>query len=330
MTFHPARADTVWLDNGDRLSGTIQSLDNGILLLKTAYGGDIRIEFKQVKTLQSATSLVVNDQVLAREYDAKLLRAQAREVVLEGVQRDGNAARAVTAAIPLDNVERITRPHPILRDASLYGTLDLSLNQKHASTNTQDYAVKLRAESRHGLWRHRTSGAYARSKEAGNVNTNNYAASYTLDRFLTQQAFWQGRVSHRQDWVEEVRRQTAYGTGPGYQFWDDELGAFSLSVLLGGVYYGYDDGTSQHSPAAALRWDYKRYISGKAFEIYTQGEAMRPFSGGADFNISGEVGLRYNINHWMSLYIKYARDQVSGSRQTLNESVYGAGVGLSF
>ena len=35
----PALADTVWLDNGDRLSGEIVLMDGGKLALKTRYAG---------------------------------------------------------------------------------------------------------------------------------------------------------------------------------------------------------------------------------------------------------------------------------------------------
>lgn len=38
----PALADTVWLDNGDRLSGEIVLMDGGKLALKTRYAGQVR------------------------------------------------------------------------------------------------------------------------------------------------------------------------------------------------------------------------------------------------------------------------------------------------
>lgn len=325
-----ASADTVWLDNGDRLTGTIKSLDNGVLVVQTDYGGDIQVAFGHVKTLQSTTTLVVRDNDQAREYQAKLLQANQGTVILEGTRNDVDESQNIKTDVPLKSLDSIARPHTLLGDTSITGKLDLSLNQKTSSTDTEDYALALHAEARHGLWRHRLDGSYLRSKEDDDVNTDNYGVDYTLDRFITQKTFWQARVLHKQDWVEEVRRQTAYGTGPGYQFWDDELGAFSLSALLGRVNYGYDDGTSDSSYAGALRWNYVRYLNGKEIELYTKGELLRPFDQGATISVNGEAGVRYNLNHWLSLYLKYARDQVSGSRQTLNESIYSTGVGVSW
>ncbi|MBV7483746.1 DUF481 domain-containing protein [Bordetella sp. BOR01] len=324
----PACADTVWLDNGDRLTGTIQSLDNGYLLIHTDYGGDLRIAFDHVKTLQSDTPLVIRDASMAHDYRAKLVSAEPGTVVLDGVRREADIVQPVKEDVPLKSLESLVRPRPFLRETSVTGHVDLAANKRTASNDTQDYSATLNTTIRHGWWRHQFNGAYLHSREDDGVNTNNLGMDYTLDRFLTEKAFWQVRLMHRRDWVEDLNRQTAYGTGPGYQFWDNELGAFSLSALLGRVHYGYSDGSSDAAYAGSLRWDYVRYFSGKEFELFTKGELMRPFEGDARIAINGEAGVRYNVNSWMSLYLKYARSQVSSTFQSLNESIYSTGLGV--
>ena len=44
-------ADTVWMKNGDRLTGTIRVFDGGKLVLETDYGGTIPLDWKKVATL---------------------------------------------------------------------------------------------------------------------------------------------------------------------------------------------------------------------------------------------------------------------------------------
>lgn len=328
LAVNPAHADTVWLNNGDRITGKIQSLDNGYLRVTTDYGGDLRIAFDHVTTLQSETSLVINDKSVQRDYRAKLIGAEDGQVILEGVRHDAHGTQPVKVDVPLTSLETVVRPRPFLRDASFTGHIDLSATQRTASTDTKNYSVTLNTTIRHDWWRHQFNGAYLHSKEDGSVNTNNYGVDYTLDRFFTEKAFWQARLAHRRDWVEDLNRQTAYGIGPGYQFWDNELGAFSMSALLGKVDYGYSDGSSDSSFAASLRWDYSRYLSGKEFELFTKGELMRPLEGDAKFAVNGEVGVRYNVNSWLSMYLKYARNQVSSTFESLNESIYSAGMGV--
>ena len=55
----PLLADTVWLKNGDKITGTIKLFDGGKLVIDTAYGGSIPLDMKQVKTLQSDQKLMV-------------------------------------------------------------------------------------------------------------------------------------------------------------------------------------------------------------------------------------------------------------------------------
>lgn len=322
-------AGTVWMDNGDRITGTILSLDNGILLVNTPYGGDVRLQFKHVKTLQSDKDLVIRDKTIEHDYYAKLLRADSGKVVVDGVERSPDGQADVKTDMALASLDSMTRPRRLWGETSVSGKFDLSLNQKTASVNSQDFAADFSLDARRGLWRNILSAAWHRSKDGDDTGTDNYGGDYTLDRFLTDKAFRQGRLRYKRDYVEEVSRQSAYGTGPGYQFWDDELGAFSLSALVGRIEYGYSDGGNEGFYAVGTRWNYARYLSGKQFTVYTMGEVYRAL-GAAGYGINGEIGLRYNVNSTLSLYVKYARDQVSGSRESMNESTYGTGVGLTW
>ncbi|AOB33443.1 hypothetical protein AKI39_05515 [Bordetella sp. H567] len=324
-----AEAGTVWMDNGDRITGTILSLDNGILLVNTPYGGDVRLEFKHVKTLQSDKDLVVRDKSVEHDYYAKLVRADTGKVVVDGVERSSDGESNVKTDVSLSSLDSMTAPKPLWGETAVKGKLDLSLNQKTASVNSQDYAADFALDARRGLWRNILTAGYHRSKDGDDIGADNYGGDYTLDRFITQKAFWQGRLRYKRDFVEDVSRQTAYGTGPGYQFWDDELGAFSLSGLVGRMDYGYRDGAQEGFYAGGLRWNYSRYLSGKQFQVYTMGEVYRAL-GAAGFGMNGEVGLRYRVNNTLSLYVKVARDQVSGTRESMTESTYGTGLGLSW
>ncbi|MBC7203086.1 MAG: DUF481 domain-containing protein [Pusillimonas sp.] len=324
-----AHAGTIWLKNGDRITGTIQSLDGGKLLVETEYGGDIRVDVNHVKTLESDSELVVKNGEFNNDYRAKLVAANDGEVTLQGVERSEGQPTPVNTAVPVSSISRMVRPTPFLNEATFKGRFDLAATRKSASTNTQDYTLDTFNELRHGMWRHQLSADYTRNKENSTDSTYNYGAEYTLDYFISEKAFWQGRASYQRDFVEELNRQVVYGTGPGYQFWDDELGAFSLSALLSRLHYGYIDEHSENAYAASLRWDYVRYFYGKELELYTRGEVLRPLDGDTTFAINGEVGARYNVNSWMSIYLKYARNQVSGGRQgDINESVYSTGIGV--
>ena len=88
-------ADEIYLKNGDRLTGKIESLVDGKLILKSDLAGTITIDFSNIKTLSSSDPIEVHlkdgtvlkekvasakDNYFAIE-ETKLLKAQEFEMV---------------------------------------------------------------------------------------------------------------------------------------------------------------------------------------------------------------------------------------------------------
>ena len=78
----PALADTIWLKNGDRLTGTISLLDGGKLLVKTDYGGSIPVQWNKVRTLQSDQKLLIKEGDVTGEVAHALQAAEDGKVTL--------------------------------------------------------------------------------------------------------------------------------------------------------------------------------------------------------------------------------------------------------
>ena len=53
----PAWADEVYLLNGDRITGTIVKMEEGVLTLQTDYGGEMKIAWGKVQRLTSTDPL---------------------------------------------------------------------------------------------------------------------------------------------------------------------------------------------------------------------------------------------------------------------------------
>ncbi len=319
-----ASADTVWLQNGDRISGTIKSLDSARLVIDTTYGGTLSLDWNAVRTLESTDPVLLPGAVGEPDRRVQLKAGEDKQVILV----DGVSPQAT----PLADVSQFMKPRDRSRtpDLKWTGNLSVGIESKSASTETEDYAIAFNGSATHGDWRHNIGATYDRETENDATNTNNYGARYSLDRFLSDKFFWQGRAFAKRDTVEDLNRQYALGTGPGYQFWDDELGAFSLVGLAGRVHYRYSDGATEEFFAAGVGWNYTRKLYGQRAEVFLRGEASRPLDGSADFSLDAEVGLRYQLTDWAALTVAYGRDQVSGGRRSLNERRFTTGVGLTW
>jgi len=319
----PLLADTVWLKNGDKLSGKITVFDGGKLLIQTAYAGAVPIDWKQVKTLESDQELLVKQDAYNGEKAKSLKAADDGKVTLA----NGEAPKTVELA----SIQQILKPKPIVEDLVWKGNVDMALDYQRAERDTDDYDVGFKTTARHGRWRHTAEGEYNREFQDDVVTTDNWRAEYSLDRFLTDNWFWQGRLNYKRDKVEDLSRQRVVGTGPGYQFWDNELGAFSLGSLLNRTDYEYRDGGKDNFYSVAMKWDYNRYLIGKKVEFFTNGEVGKPLSGVADYSLDAEMGLRYKVTDWASLNLKAERDIISGTDDAdLSKTRYTAGFGVAW
>ena len=319
----PLLADTVWLKNGDKLSGTITVFDGGKLLIQTKYAGAVTIDWKEVKTLDSDQHLLVKQDAYTGEMSKSLTAADDGKVTLA----NGEAPKTVELA----SIQQILKPKPVVEDLVWKGNVDLALDYQRAEKDTDDYDVGFKTTARHGRWRHIAEGEYNREVQDDVTTTDNWRAEYSLDRFLTDQWFWQGRLNYKRDHIEELARQRVVGTGPGYQFWDDELGAFSLGSLLNRTDYEYKDGSKDNFYSVAMKWDYNRYLIGKKVEFFTNGEVGKPLSNVANYALDAEMGLRYKVTEWASLNLKAERDIISGTNDAdLNKTRYTAGFGVAW
>jgi len=319
----PLLADTVWLKNGDKLSGKITLFDGGKLLVQTQYAGAVTIDWKQVKTLESDQELLVKQDAYTGEKAKSLQAADDGKVILA----NGEAPRTVELA----SIQQIMKPKPLLEDMVWKGNVDLALDYQRAEKDTNDYDIGFKTSARHGRWRHTAEGEYNREFQNQMVTTDNWSAEYALDRFITEKWFWEGRLTYKRDKVEDLARQRVVGMGPGYQFWDDELGAFSLGSLLNRTDYEYADGGKDNFYSLAVKWDYNRYLIGKRVEFFTNGEVGRPFSEVADYALDAEMGLRYKVTDWASLNLKAEKDLIRGTENSdLDKTRYTVGFGVTW
>lgn len=317
-----ACADTVWLKNGDRLTGVVRVLDGKKLLLQTSYGGTIALDWKQVATLESDRELLVRLNKGGDERIQRIGSGEAGKIELD----NGWSVKSVELA----DVTQIIKPKPLVQDLTWKGGMDFGLDYKRGERSSDDYDISLWSEGRHGDWRHQLGGEYNRELKNDVVSTDNWSADYALDRFLGQQLFWQGRFSYKSDRIEEVARQRSFGSGPGYQFWDDELGAFSMATLINRSDYRYFDGERDRFYELSVRWDYKRALLGRSVELFSAGELGRALHGSVGHSLDYTLGLRYKVNDWASLSMKASRDIVSGDKGDLHETRYIMGFGVGW
>ncbi len=310
------------MKNGDHLTGKISVLEGSIILLETDYSDAVSIKLDKVKTLETEKPFIVTRKNHPEAQSDSIRAGKDGEII---VNTGGKPQ-----AIAISEVDRLMKPKPILQDVTWTGHVDLALDMERAETDTDNLNLAAQATLVSGPWRHTVEGHYNREDDDNVTSTDNWDFSHSSDHFLTDKWFWKGRLGIKSDKIEDLRHQRKIGTGPGYQFWDDELGKFSVTGLMNRAVYEYEDGDKDAFYIASARWDYNRYLIGKKVELFASGEIGRPLPDVADYVLESELGMRYKINNWASFNLKYEKDTVEGTSNNndLDTSKYTLGFGV--
>ncbi|HSC84684.1 MAG TPA: DUF481 domain-containing protein [Pseudomonas sp.] len=318
----PAGADTVWLNNGDRLSGEIILLDGGKLALQTKYAGRVLIEWQDIDTLSADKPLLLRRTGLDSQHGERLQAARPGQVQV-------TTPGGKPAIIPLASISRLVPPRPLLKDRLWEGNVDAKLDLDRDEDSTDELTIKGDMRLEHGRWRHVLNGQMERETENNEKTEDNWELEYDLDRFFTEHWFLRTGYQHDEDQFEQIQRQRIAGIGPGYRFWDNELGRFDLVSRANRVRLDTQNGDISFN-SWSLEWDYKRLLWGTRFEFYSTGELQVPQIEEIDYVFEGEAGLRYRLNDWARLSLLYELNQVRGLGQPSNDERYLLGIGVGW
>ncbi|WP_374287874.1 DUF481 domain-containing protein [Pseudomonas fluvialis] len=320
MLAWPALADTVWLNNGDRLSGTIILMDGGKLVLDTTYAGRVVIDWKNIQTLSSETALLLRGEGVTAERAQRLQAAEPGQVRLLGETPRTLALRDINRAVP---------PRQLVDDLVWEGNLDFKLDIEREADDTDELKIKGDTRIEHGPWRHLLKGELEDKRKNDAQTKDNWELEYDLDRFFAEQLYWRSSLDWQEDAMEALRRQRSIGMGPGYLFWDDELGRLDMT-LMRNRFRLEGEQRALTFDTWSLETDYKRLLWGTRVELYGNAKLQMPDIQQIDYVLDGEMGLRYRLNSWARLSLLYELDQVRGLGVTQSQRRYLIGLGVGW
>ncbi|SHM27978.1 DUF481 domain-containing protein [Vreelandella subglaciescola] len=300
-------ADTLWLENGDRVTGTIVDKTSARWRIDTDYAGEIEIDARRVERV----ALDEPPSPSVKAMNALGFAVQPKPPRPEPAGDDAAAS-------------------PTERPFNATGGVDVAFEYEHSTADTRELELDLRQRLEVGAWRHKWQASYHREYRDGKRRENDWHLAYSPERFFSERHFWQGRVSTNRDWNEALERRFSVGVGPGYQLWDNERGAFSLSALLTRNRYQYADQPDDNFQTGVLQWQFNRYLWADLLELYANGRAGRALSQATSFLLDAETGMRYPLTDWASLQMSVETDWVENSAEDLSDTTYNVGIGLNW
>lgn len=319
----PAHADVVYLQNGDKVSGAIETLDDSTLRITTEWGGVLMIQRDAVASIETdgAINLELPDgeRALARlEVDD-----EGRQVI---VDEEGERELDV-AAIQQASVNRL-RGSPTDRWVS---RITYGLNISDGNSDTESHALRAHTLLRRGALRHQANADVDLKKDDGNTTRELYRVGYQLDWFFQDDWYAFGSSEYFQDKLREVDYRVTLGLGVGYQFWDTSLGALSVEAGISEVIEKVGD-ESDNNRAFRLASDYNRFFFTQRMELFHRNELLVLADRDRGELLQTSTGLRYAMNSFLDTNFRidfdYETEPAPGRKKA--DVTYIIGIGFTW
>jgi len=234
-----ANADTVFMENGDRITGTITNLQDGSLSIETEYAGALTLPVEAIASFK--TSAPANVKLEGSAPEQRQLRA-VRETQAAALIESGEA-------VAIESIERIAPDMAALRESegsqngevpgvSWSGSVEASATLRWGNTQQLNSTLIAEAE-RDADWQVITLRARAEYGEAQNeINNRRYLGEARWQVYPKDRFYWYllGGAEHDGARALDLRLHSAIGVG--YDFYKRERRTLSADV---GIEYAYEE-----------------------------------------------------------------------------------------
>jgi putative salt-induced outer membrane protein YdiY len=216
----PAAADELELSNGDRITGQVMALTNGMLAFQTP-NGQLNVPWISVISLAVTEPLFVSVGT----------RPPAPATITR-THIYGRVTLRPGGIVSLTEITGITRSQP---PANLDGRLNAGL--VNSDGNTEVNTLRLDGEVVGRTIGHRYTGRTTvnRSHDREEYLAHNWTTSFRYDRFLTRRLFLNGNTIWSNDRLRDLDLRAAAGGGLGYQVVDTPRARVTTDAGVGFV-----------------------------------------------------------------------------------------------
>jgi putative salt-induced outer membrane protein YdiY len=216
-------ADEIVLTNGDRLTGKILEIKDGILILETDYSDPIKLKFVAVQQMSSLEPVEIHLT------DGEILKGKiTTDTMGQLTVAAGQDREAV--AVKFDNIAALNPP--AAEPARWKGNITLGGNWQDGNTETMNISAGALAVRRTDNDRFLINFLYNSSEDSGKRTAENTYGQLKYDYFLNPKWYLYLNVDMLSDEFKDINFRTSVGPGVGYQVWEEDDKALGLEAGL--------------------------------------------------------------------------------------------------
>ena len=222
-------ADEVILTNGDRLTGRIIEIREGILTLETDYSDPIKLKFEAVDRMSSS------EPVELHLTDGEILKGIINTDAERQVSVEAASGRE-QVAVGHDRIAALNPPPK--KPITWKGNVTVGGNWQEGNSDTMNISAGGLATRRTEKDRFRINFLYNLTEDSGQRTAENTYGQLKYDYFMNLNWYLYLNVDMLTDDFQDINFRTSVGPGVGYQIWEEEDRALSLEA---GVSYTSED-----------------------------------------------------------------------------------------
>jgi len=323
---YPVRADEVYLKNGDLITGEIETSEEGLMVVETAYAKKIRVKWEEVACVTSDKEITLllknNEKIVGRATCPTLGSIQL-------IDQETGATRDFSLA-DFQGINPPPPPPPVTYKALV--DVGGAINSGNTRSKTFNSSAKFQARSK--KQRLYLEGKFNYGESEGEEDKRNWLTGAKYDYFWTEKLYSYLRPFAEYDKFQDLDLRFITSAGPGYQFIDTETA--SLFAELGPAYFYEDYGDVGDNEYLAARW-----AAGVRFHIIPQKiiffhlhEFYYDLTSDEGAYLRTEQGVRLALveNFFINFQVdyKYKSDPPEGNKSSDTALVLGIGYELNF
>ncbi len=299
MSVHAA-ADEILMKKGDRITGTVVSMQDKVLLFRTSYAGDISIRWEEISglTTDNPIHVILDDETAARGC-VSTSKDGTTEMVAEEVLEP--------ILFNLATVERINPPPPgpIVK---LKPRLNMGASKAKGNTETETFHLDGQLLARTEKNRYTIGGGYNREEDGDEKTADNTLGYMKYDHFLTEKWYFNSSASFENDEFKDLNLRSTVGAGMGYQFFESELLNLAAELGLAFVNTDYDEADDESNIAGRWAAIYDQYFLDKRVQFFHVHEGFASLEDTSDIFVRSRTGFRFPLLKNFNATIQYNFD----------------------
>ncbi len=282
-----AQADVLTLKNGDRLTGTVLRKEGGTVVLRTAYAGEVKVQWSELAgiTTERPVHVFLSDETSLK---GRLLPAPAGRVRIK--------AGEIIETAPFDLAKlRYINPSPEISGQGIKVTGRLNVGVAAVSGNTETQNGHLDGEwiARTRSNRFTVSAAFNQSKDSGKETASNGRGSLKYDHFLDKKWYAYANASAERDRFQDLNLRSALGGGSGYQIFESPGLNLAVEGGLNYVSENYGQLPADNYPSARWGLKYDQMLFGELTQVFHEQEAQISLGQTRNVIVRSKTGLRF-------------------------------------